>query len=182
MLPDFELKITETLSLRLRKPEDAQAIFELVDRNREEFRQWLPWVDTTKSSEDTLKFIQMCIAGFTKKESLDLGIISEGKWVGSVGLHTISAIHQYGEIGYWLDKDAQGKGIITQCVKALTTYGFESLNLHRIEILCASVNVKSKAVPERLGFVLEGTVRENRIVNGAFCDTLIYGMLKNDWK
>lgn len=182
MNPDFELKVTDTLSLKLRKPEDAQAIFEMIDHDREYFNQWLPWVDLTKSSDDTAKFIQLCIDGFIKKESLDLGIMYEGKWVGSVGLHTISARHQFGEIGYWLAKDMQGKGIMTQCVKALINYGFESLNLHRIEIHCASINVKSAAVPERLGFTLDGRLREHRIINGAFCDTLIYGLLKGEWK
>ena len=177
----FEIKVHDNLFLKLRKEEDAEAFFEIVERNREEFRKWFPWVDTTLSSEDTKKFILGCQEKFEANEAVDLGVWYEGRWVGSMGFHTIKLNHQWAEIGYWIDGDYVGKGIMTECVKAMIRYGFNELNLHRIQIRCDSVNVKSKAIPERLGFRLEGVVREDHKKGDSFSDGLIYGILRNEW-
>lgn len=122
-----------------------------------------------------------CLDGFEKKKSADFGILYENKWIGSMGYNDIDLTNKKAEIGYWLDKDYQGKGIMTDCVRAIIKYGFEELDLHRIEIKCASSNTKSKAVPERLGFTLEGTLRDSYRMNGVFCDTLIFGILRSEW-
>src|SRR5574343_1890713 len=140
---DHEIKVNDKISLKLRKEEDAQVFFEIVDRNREEFRKWVPWSDLTVSSEDTKKFIIKCQEEFKDKKAADFGVLYEGKWVGSMGFHTIKIDHEWAEIGYWLDGDYVGRGIMTECVKAMINYGFNELNLHRIQIRCDSINTKS---------------------------------------
>ena len=178
---NFEIKINEKLSLKLRHEEDAEAIFSLTDKNREHLRAWLPWVDATVSSEDTKKFIVECQEKFEQKKGADFGIWYEGQWIGSMGFHTIRLDNEWAEIGYWIGKDFEGKGIMTECVKSVIKYGFEELNLHRIQIKCDSRNLRSKAIPERLGFVFEGAARENRKKDGVFSDSLTFGLLRNEW-
>ena len=178
---NFEIKVRDGLSLKLRHLEDAEAFFQLVDSNRNYFRPWLDWVDFTVSTDDTRIFIQKCLDGFEKKVSADLGVMYEGQWVGSMGFHTIELENGWAEIGYWLSKDHTGKGIMTDCVKAMIDYGFKTLNLHRIQIKCDSANVASKAIPERLGFNLDGTIREDRKHNGQYSSTLVYGLLESEW-
>ena len=178
---DFEIKVNEKLSLRLRKEEDSKEAFGLVDKNREELRRWLPWVDSTLSADDTKKYIIECREKFEKKETADFGIVYENSLVGSGGFNKIDLVNEWAEIGYWLDGDHQGKGIMTEAVKAMINYGFNELHLHRIRIRCDSLNVKSKAIPERLGFKLEGVQREDHKYGGEFSDGLIYGLLKNEW-
>jgi ribosomal-protein-serine acetyltransferase len=90
--------------------------------------------------------------------------------------------NEWAEIGYWIDKDHEGKGIMTESVKALINYGFNELNLHRIQIKCDARNVRSKRIPERLGFKLEGTIRENHKYEEGFSDGLTFGLLKSEWK
>lgn len=106
----------------------------------------------------------------------------KGMWVGSMGFHTINKLHEWAEIGYWLDADYVGKGIMTECVKAMIDYGFNELNLHRIQIACDVSNTKSMAIPKSLGFTLEGTLRQNLNGNGKFTDTYIFGLLESEWK
>ncbi len=178
---DFEIKINDKLSVKLRNADDAKAFFDLVVKNREELRKWLPWVDATISPKDTEEFILRCGEDFKNKKSADFGVWYEDKWVGSMGYHQIDYANKKASIGYWLDKDHQGKGIITESVKAIIRYGFDELNLNRIEIECASTNLKSRAVAERLGFVFEGTLRENHIVNGIFYDGLLFSILRREW-
>jgi ribosomal-protein-serine acetyltransferase len=75
----------------------------------------------------------------------------------------------------------QGKGIVTNCVKAICSYGFCTLNLNRIWLKCANLNHKSQAIPERIGFTKEGVLRDNEYLNGKYYDSFMYGILKRDW-
>lgn len=192
---NFEIKVNDKLSLKLRHAEDAEAtnlvtykfvnfyaIFTHKNRNREQLRQWLPWVDATLTAEDTKKYLEGELENFKNKKTADFGVWYENAWVGSMGFNQIDLINEWAEIGYWLDKDYEGKGIMTECVKAMINYGFNDLNLNRIQIRCSNLNLRSKAIPERLGFVLEGTLRQDHKRNGEFSDSLTFGLLKKEWK
>ena len=81
-----------------------------------------------------------------------------------------------------MDSDYQGQGIITQSCKRLIEYGFNALNLNRIEISCAAGNIKSRAIAKRLGFTEEGILREAELIRGGkLVDNCCYGLLKEDW-
>ena len=178
---NHEIHVNNHITLALRHDEDTDIFFALTNKNREELRRWLPWVDVTLTSDDIRKFLMRCQEQFAVKEAVEFGIKYDGEWVGSVGFHTVKQAHEWAEIGYWLDADYQGKGVMTESVKALMKYGFEELQLNRIQIRCDSLNIKSKAVPERLGYTLEGVVREDHKHEGTFSDGLIYGILKREW-
>lgn len=178
---NFEIKINEKLSLKLRHAEDAEAIFLLTDKNREHLRPWLPWVDKTLTAEDTREYILGELENFEKKVAADFGIWYEGQWAGSMGYHAIKVSDKKAAIGYWLGEEFTGKGVMTECVKALVKYGFEELGLNRIEIECSTLNEKSRAIPKRLGFTLEGTLRQSHIVNSVVMDNYIYSLLKEEW-
>ncbi len=176
----FEIKVNEYISLKIPTVTDAETVFGIVNKNREHLRQWLDWVDKTNSPEDSKKNILQRQEGFEKKDSASFLVSHHGTWVGSVGFVDIDTANKCGEIGYWLSADFQGKGIITDCVRTLINYGFKELNLHRIVIKCSSQNTKSAGVPRRLGFTLEGRIREDKMVDGSFHDTLIFGLLDSD--
>lgn len=178
---DFQIQITSDLSLKLRSKEDAPEFFRLIQKNKQEFQKWFPWVDGTTSVGDTEIFISRCREAFHQKRSADFGILYQEHWIGSMGFHTIQANHEWAEIGYWLDADFVGRGLMTQCVEAMIDYGFKEFNLHRIQICCNSLNIRSKAIPERLGFTLEGVVRECRKQSSGYSNGLIYGLLRNEW-
>ena len=75
----------------------------------------------------------------------------------------------------------QGKGIMTQACKRLIQYGFEKMNLHRMEINVVPENLKSLAIPKKLGFYHEGTIRESLFFNNKFYDGEKYSLLKREW-
>ncbi len=177
----FEIKINEKLSLKLRQTNDAEEIFVLTDKNRKYLRPWLPWVDKTLTPEDTKHYIEGEIENFKNKTGADFGIWYEGKWVGSMGYHSINISDKKAAIGYWLGEEFTGKGIMTECVKAIIKYGFEELGLNRIEIECSTLNEKSRAIPERLGFTMEGKLRQGHIVNGVATDDYMFSLLKGEW-
>jgi ribosomal-protein-serine acetyltransferase len=179
---NFAIPVRDGLELRLRSETDAEAFFGLTDKNRGYLRRWLPWVDATVTVEDTRKYIRSVIERFEKREGIDLGIWYDGQWVGSIGFHYWDKSNRKDTVGYWLAEDFQGKGIITDAVRALVAYGFQTMDLNRIEILCAVENARSRAVPERLGFKNEGVTRECEWLYDHFVDPVTYSLLRSEWK
>lgn len=178
----FELKINDALFLKIPSIEDAKDIYTVIDGDREHLKEWLAWVDSVTSYENTEANIKQRIGDFNTKKAASFFIYYGGQWVGSVGFISLDNVNYNGEIGYWLSSKFGGKGLMTECVKACITYGFEQLDLHRIIIKCNNGNIKSAAIPQRLGFVLEGTLREDRFRQNEYSDTLIFGLLKKEWK
>lgn len=172
--------LDEQTELKLLEPRHASELFVLIHRNREHLREWLPFPDQTKSVEDSQRFIEGRIKALARGRGLTLGIWHQGQLAGlvSVRLHPFS---RRGEIGYWLGWEFQGKGLITQACRALIEYAFEELNLHRVEIHCASRNRRSRAVPERLGFRKEAVLREACWTAQGMDDLVIYGLLAREW-
>ncbi len=175
----FEIKIDNSLSLVLPHLTTAPEIFSLIDKDREHLRTWLPWVDSISSAEDTRKNLVMRIEGFEQKRQASFYGTWNGEFVASVGF--ISLADGEGEIGYWLLSTYSGRGLMTSYVRACIEYGFETLNLKRIVIKCAEENVKSAAIPKRLGFNECAKTETKCIRNGSEHNTLIFTLDKSNW-
>lgn len=175
------LTIDEDLILHQPQLDFAEELFTIIDDNRTYLEQWLPWVKTTKSVEDSHAFLKNAIRFSHGGQELHTLIIYKGKIVGLVGFSAIQTKNQQGEIGYWIAENMQGKGIITKSVNRLINYGFKHLNLNRIIIRVSTENLKSQQIPQRLGFLHEGTLRSELILNDEFIDIKIYGLLKSEY-
>lgn len=172
---------TERLFLRKHSEELAPLMFQYVDQDRERLRQFLPWVDFTKTVEDEVDFIKMTHEKWTTSEQFDYGLFrkSDNIYLGNVGIHSISWDHQHGQFGYWILGQFEGQGYMSESVTALQKAAF-NLNFNRVEIRCSSLNMKSASVPKRLGYHLDGTLRENAIELGKFRDTMVFSKLKSE--
>jgi ribosomal-protein-serine acetyltransferase len=177
----FYFNVNDSIQLRLLETRYAEEIYNLTDNDRAYLREWLPWVDGTKSPEDTKAFIQLTLKGFAENNGFNAAIFYEGKIVGCIGLHWIDWNISKTSIGYWMASDYQGKGIMTKSCKAVIDYIFQELKLNRVEIRVAELNRKSRAIPERLGFTHEGTVRSAERLYDHYVDHMIYGVLKDEW-
>jgi ribosomal-protein-serine acetyltransferase len=166
--------------LRLPEETDAEELFALVDRNRAHLEPWLPWVPSTRSPDDTLQFVRLVRRQVAENNGLQTVIVLDGAIVGVVGFHRIDWMNRATSIGYWLAADRQGRGTMTEAVRALVDYAFGTLDLHRIEISAAVGNARSRAVIERLGFREEGVRREAERQNEGYLDVVLYAMLATD--
>lgn len=178
----FTYHIREDLYLKLLEPSDAQAVFALTDNSRAHLRQWLPWVDHTNEEEDTKAFIRSVRQGWADQKLFSAGIVFQGSIAGVAGFNRLDHQNNLGEIGYWLGEAYQGKGIMTAAAEAFISYGFEQLGLNKIVIKVATANEKSKAVPERLGFKQEGTLRQEHWLHDQYVDIVVYSLLNEEWK
>jgi RimJ/RimL family protein N-acetyltransferase len=104
----------------------------------------------------------------------------KGELAGTAGFGAPN--HDNGiEIGYWVRQDLQGRGIITRTVSALIDMAIVQMGMHRVTIRAATSNLSSRAIPERLGFAHEGTMREASFVNDEYLDLEIYSILDHEW-
>jgi ribosomal-protein-serine acetyltransferase len=172
------LDLGDGIELRSWSLEDAPEIFAIVDANRDHLRAWFPWVDRTAGPVQIAEFIETSRRREDAREGN--GIYVNGTLVGSAGFSWATEEMQ-GEIGYWLVADAQGQGLVTRAVRALTTYGFEEVGLHRMTIKAAVENTRSRAVAERLGFVQEGVLREGGNTGLGRVDLVMYGLIVHEW-
>jgi ribosomal-protein-serine acetyltransferase len=178
----FVLNPTPDLTIRPFIDADAAAIFDQVDRNRPHLREWLVWVDDTHGIGEIDDFISRSIEQFARDDGYQAGIFVKDRLAGAIGLHFINRHNLSTEIGYWLAKNYGGQGIMTAAVRAVTTHALKTWHLNRVEIRAAASNRRSRAIPERLGFTLEGMLRQAHNIYGTLHDLAIYGVLREEWK
>ena len=176
----MRIRVDGEIELRSVTRSDAEPLFARVDRQRAHLARWLPWVESTRSPDDTRQFIERSLAQETSGTGLAALITRDGEILGVIGFNGIDAANRSAEVGYWLGKDAEGQGIMTRSVAALARYGFDALGLHRICIRAAVDNRRSRAVPERLGFVEEGILREAERHGDRFRDLVCYSRLRHE--
>lgn len=177
----FYCRINDYHQLRLLRSHDAKELFTLIEANRTHLSQWLSLLPTTQTVDDTRHFIGLTQERARNNQGFAAAICYHNAIVGVIGLHDVRWEDRCSSIGYWLAKPYQGKGLMTTSCQAVIHYGFTQLNLNRLSILCASENVRSQAIPERLGFHYEGTLRDAQWLYTRFVDHKIYAMLKRQW-
>ena len=178
----MKIVVNENLHLELWAAYHAEPTFEMIDKNRKFLRQWLPFVDNMNKVEQIHTYSKYALERNAAGQEAGFVIFENDKAVGRIGINRIVKENKIGEIGYWIIKSAEGKGIITECSKAMLKYGFTDLGLNRIEIKCAVENIKSARVPEKLNFTKEGILRQAEWLNGKYVDLYLYSLLKSEWK
>jgi ribosomal-protein-serine acetyltransferase len=176
--PMLNQKIDRNTELKLLEMEDSAELFALTDKNREYLRQWLPWLDSTNTIEDSKDFIRFSLEKYTGNKAFEAGIWFKGKLAGVIGLHEINWVNDSTAIGYWLGEEFRGNGIMTRTCQAVINYCFAELNLKNIYINCAVENARSRAIPERLGFQLEGIKENAEMLYGKIFDHAVYSLKK----
>ena len=177
----FYREIENNLKIGLSIPQFGEEMFSLTDQNRGYLKAWLPWLDKVKKVEDTKEFLRLQLKRFGEDEAIHLSIFYKNKIVGVLGYNQLDLINGIGHVGYWLGEEYTGIGIMTKAVIELIHLGFENWPIQKIEIHCADNNFKSRAIPEKLGFKNEGTIRRTAKVYEEYQDHIIYGLLKEEY-
>lgn len=178
----FESVVDDEVVLKLLDSKNAGQLFELTDSGRLYLKEWLPWLDRTKCIEDTQAFIEMTKKQFASNDGFQAGIWYKGNMAGVIGFHAMDRANRSTSLGYWLAEKYRGKGIMTKSCKVCIEYAFRGLNLNRVEIRCAEKNARSRAIPERLGFVNEGLIRDAEWLYDHYVDHVVYGALGREWR
>ena len=167
--------------LRLLEEADAKPLHRLVSANRAYLAEWLPWAAGETRVETHLEFIRAALRQLEGDNGFQTAIVDGGELAGVIGFHRIDWANRATSIGYWIAAANQGRGTVTEGVRAVTTYAFDVWDLNRVEIRAAVGNVRSAAIPLRLGFVDEGVARQSERHGDEFKDLAVYSMLARDW-
>ena len=176
-----KIAIEEGLFLKSLELREAEELLLVVDANRPYLRNWLPWLDLTRDIDEMIVFVDSTVRQLTSNLGFQTAIWHNGQIVGIIGYHHLEWANRSTCIGYWLDERYQGRGIMTKACRALVEYAFEEWKLNRVEIRCAEGNLKSRGIPERLGFKAEGLLREAEWLYDHYVDHVVYGMLAKEW-
>lgn len=185
ILLDFPMPIqTERLLIRPPQLGDGSIINAAVVESYDVLKLIMPWAQTLPDIEDSEEFVRLVAANWILKNNaepyLPLSIfrLNTMEYIGGTGFHHINWDVPAFETGYWLNVRHQNQGFMTEAVNAIARYAFLELHAKRLEIRCDITNIRSKKIPERLGFHLEATLKKNRInqQTQAPSDTLIYAL------
>lgn len=150
-----ELIVVDDLALRRQRIDDAEGIAAAVATSMEELRPWMPWADETATeSSFQQKRLRQAVADWDSGIEFGYVIVRGEEVLGCMGLHP--RVGPGGlEIGYWVRSDRTRQGIATNCARALTAAALEVGGVTRVEIRCDEANVRSAAIPRRLGYRLD---------------------------
>lgn len=201
----FYLAIDQDIQVRTLHPEDTDALFQLIERNRSRLRPWIhpnALPETISSARkltvesflnslpDSLDEQETCQDYFQELDEyipplnppMEMGIWANERLVGQIMLGRLQENFTEAEIGYWIDGEFEGRGIVTQCVSGLMDYAIDNMGIERFIIGCAAENRCSSAIPKRLGYRLLARVPDGEIVGDFIYDRLIHEMQSNAWR
>jgi RimJ/RimL family protein N-acetyltransferase len=180
-MPPYRI-VTERLVLRSWEPRDAPLLKEAVDSSIDHLLPWMPWaVHEPQSLEDKVALLRQFRGKFDLGQDFTYGIFTpdEEQAVGGTGLHTRIGDDAF-EIGYWIRASRAGEGLATESTAALTRVAFELTDVDRIEIRCEPENERSRAIPRKLGYLEEATLRR-RLRQPEPRDVVIYSLFRDDF-
>ncbi len=160
-----QLNVDDNLTLKSLSRADAESLFSLVDGNREYLGNFLPWVNQTTSTEDSLEFIKKTEDERAQGLGYGFGMYVEGALAGHISLMNLEE-GKRPEIGYWIAEDVSGKGITSKAAKTIGDFGFNNLGIKEIIIKAEPNNIASNSIAKRLGYELfETELEDNREFN-----------------
>jgi RimJ/RimL family protein N-acetyltransferase len=175
--------ITPRLVIRCYNPADAPLLENSVTESLNHLLPWMPWAAVEPEPLDAkIERLRNFRARFDLGQDFTYGIFTptQDRLIGGAGLHTRIGPDAL-EIGYWLHKDFTNQGYATETAAALTRVGFEIHKVGRIEIHCAGTNLRSAAVPRKLGYTLDATLQKRGFHNGQPTSGLLWSLFIEDY-
>lgn len=176
---------TERLILRAPRAGDGTEVNHAVRESLDHLKQWMEWATHVPSIAETEALQHQALNDFMARRqfSFNTYIRPSGTFIGTPALYNIDWSVPKLEIGYWLRAGWEGRGLMTEAVRALIDLAFNTLGMERVEIRSDPRNARSTAIPNRLGFALEGVLRnEKRTPLGTLRDTAVYALVRDSMK
>jgi ribosomal-protein-serine acetyltransferase len=179
----FALPVDDEISLVLAEERHAQAMTDLIMRNQRRLARWEPWAEQPQTVDGTRAYIRASLEDFVRGRQISTIIVVEhGQLpVGRCGLR-INPYVGSADIGYWVDGEYEGRGIVTRSARALISSSFFELGLSKMELRTSIDNARSRAVAERLGFAFEGVLPGALRFARRTDDVALYSVSATHWR
>ena len=179
ILRDLPTLETDRLILRKMTPNDAGAVFAYA--SDPEVTRYVIW-ETHRSIEDSRAFLELMAGKYESGGEPDWGIVYKGdhRFIGTCGIVSWEPYHARAELGYALSREYWGRGLMAEAVRAMISFGFDRMNLNRVEARCIAENAASARVMEKAGMLYEGTLRQRELIKGEHRDIKVYSALRSE--
>ncbi|UUN29318.1 GNAT family N-acetyltransferase [Streptomyces sp. FIT100] len=178
----FSIPLGDGAELQNLEPWQSEEFRAHVERAREYAGPWVPFTVTVTDTGTARTFLQ----NYADKQAADTGrlhgIRLDGTLVGGVLFRIFDTQNEYCEVGVWLEPSAAGRGLITKAVTHLIDWAVDERGMHRVEWLASSANHRSIGVAKRLGFTLDGVLRESFPWQGVRHDMEVWSVLAPEWR
>jgi ribosomal-protein-serine acetyltransferase len=175
---------TPRLVLRPFRRRDVGTVHDAVTPSLPQLSRWLPWAQPSYTRAVTQGFIRDSISSWSEGKAFDFAIRfpeDPDRHIGNVSLWWTSRQNQVGEVGYWVRTDEQSRGICTEAVAAILEVAFSELRMHKVVLRIAVGNRPSERVARKLGFTLEGTLRDEVRIGDRWVDHTVWSLLRGEW-
>ena len=168
--------------MRPARPEDAVAHFEAARESLGEVGRWLSWCTAAMKLEDSEAWVGKCRDAWRAELFYNFYIFerNDGRFVGNCGINEIDSFRRIGNVGYWIRSSRQGSGYATEAATAVARFGFETLEMMRLEIVAAAGNMPSRRVAAKVGAQCEGLARNRLRVHGVQHDAYVFSLIPGD--
>ena len=179
----YAIQLVEGADAQLRplEPWQAEEFLAHMDRARPNTDPWIPWASRSTDLDSARRTLQ----GYADKQADDTGRIYgiwlDGALVGGTMFPHFDVARGSCEIGVWCEAAGQGKGLITAAVRKLIDYALIERDLHRVEWINSTVNLRSRAVAQRVGMHLDGVLRGYTQYRGERLDAELWSILAPEW-
>ena len=173
---------TDRLLLSPIDPSDGPEIWLAVNGSRGYLQRWLPWVQFNTDPASSSRFAEACASDWDQGRALRFVIRERAHrtLVGVVGLESCMQLHRSCELGYWLRKEAQNRGLMTEASRRAMDFAFTTMAVRRIRVAAGTDNHPSLSVIGRLGFRFEGIARQAEWCDGRWLDHAVFAVLASD--
>lgn len=178
----MELTVNEHISLKTLTSQDSAIFYQAIADNKAHLRKWIPWVDQMNNEQDAIRFLKQGEGQMRIQKCILKGIFYDHELIGCIEMQNWNHELKKANVGYWLVQGAQGKGIMLAVGKRFLAYLFQHLHLNKIELWHMPENLRSATLAKRLGFKIEGVLRDSFLHHGKFCDLVVQGLLKSEFK
>jgi ribosomal-protein-serine acetyltransferase len=178
----FQLPVDNDIVLVLAEERHAVVVTELIVRNQRRLARWEPWAEQPATVDGTRAYIRAALEDFLRGRQISTIVAVEHgqRFVGRCGLR-INPYAGSADLGYWLDEEFEGRGIVTRASRALVSSAVQELGLRKIELRTSVDNVRSRAVADRLGFKFEGILPAGLRFARRADDLALYGISAEEW-
>ena len=178
----FQLPVDDDLVLVLAEERHAQAMTDLIVRNQRRLARWEPWAEQPATLDNTRAYIRAALEDFVRGRQIStiLAVERGRQFIGRVGVR-INPYAGSADLGYWIDADYEGRGIMNRAARALVSAVIDELGLSKIELRTSVENTRSRALAERLGFTFEGVLPAGLRFASRSDDVALYGVTAARW-
>jgi RimJ/RimL family protein N-acetyltransferase len=178
---DYQI-LTPRLLLRPPRVDEAAFHYEAAHESLGEVGRWLSWCTASLKMEDSEAWVAQCRDAWQRDSFYNFWMFErrDGRYVGSCGINEIDSFRRIGNLGYWIRSSRQGSGYATEAAVAVARFGFEQLQLMRLEIVAAAGNMPSRRVAAKVGAQCEGLARNRLRVHGVQHDAYVFSLIPGD--